>query len=87
MLQKQVSWPNLNTMIMVENALKNFGESLITVPELKRSLPKQINHNVLKLILQYLEESNKILTTINGITWIHNSNKNLKKYIADGLEL
>jgi len=87
MIQKQVIWPKLNTVIMVENTIKNSTESLMTIPELKRSLPKQINHNILKLILRYLEESNKILTTTNGITWIHNINKNLKQFIADGFEI
>jgi hypothetical protein len=87
MMQKQQTWPKLNTVIMVENTIKNSDKSLITIPELKRKLPKQINHNTLKLILQYLEESNKILTTINGITWTHNTNKNLRQSIVDGFEL
>jgi hypothetical protein len=79
--------PTLNTVIMVEETLKNMDESVITVAELKRKLPKQINHNTLKLILEYLEESNKIAVSIKGITWIHNLNPNLKKSISKGLEL
>ncbi|MDP3639736.1 MAG: hypothetical protein Q8R53_00850 [Nanoarchaeota archaeon] len=63
------------------------NESVITVAELKRRLPRQINHNTLKVILEYLEVSNKILVTMRGITWIHNPNQNLRKAIAEGLEL
>ena len=79
--------PTLNTVLMVENVLKDMNESVITVAELKRRLPRQINHNTLKVILEYLELSNKILMTMRGITWIHNPNPNLRKAIAAGLEL
>jgi len=79
--------PTLNTVIMVEGAIKNSNESTLTVAELKRQLPKQVNHNTLILILHYLEESNKIMVGMKGITWIHNSNKNLKKEIEEGLEI
>jgi len=79
--------PTLNTVIMVEETLKNMDESVITVAELKRRLPKQVNHNTLKIILEYLEISNKIVITMKGITWIHNPNPNLQKAIAQGLEL
>ena len=79
--------PTLNTVIMVENTLKNMDESVISIAELKRRLPRQVNHNTLKTILEYLELSNKIVVTIKGITWIHNPNPNLQKAITRGLEL
>ncbi len=79
--------PTLNTVIMVENALKNMDESVVSVAELKRKLPKQVNHNTLKVILEYLEESNKIAATMKGITWIHNTNQKLKKAVEKGLRL
>ena len=79
--------PTLNTVIMVENTLRNMEESVISIAELKRKLPKQVNHATLKIILAYLEESNKIAVTIKGITWIHNPNPNLRKAISRGLEL
>ncbi len=79
--------PTLNTVLMVEEVLKNMNESVITIAELKRRLPKQVNHKTLMVILSYLEKSNKIAVTLKGITWIHNTNENLKKAIARGLEL
>jgi len=79
--------PTLNTVLMVEDTLKRMNESAIKISELKRKLPKQINHNTLMIILEYLERSNKILVGLKGITWIHNINKNLKKAIAEGLEV
>ena len=85
--KKAEHYPTLNTVFMVEDTLKNMDESVISVAELKRILPKQINHNTLKLILEYLEESNKIAVTMKGITWIHNTSPKLRKAIKEGLEL
>lgn len=79
--------PTLNTVLMVEETIKNADESVLTVAEIKRRLPKQVNHTTLMTILLYLEESNKIIVTLKGITWIHNTNPQLQKAIAKGLEL
>ena len=86
-IQKLEHSPTLNTVLMVERALKNSAESVITIAELKRTLPKQVNHNTLKIVLEYLEESNKIAVSLKGITWIHNTNQNLRRAINQGLEL
>ena len=72
---------------MVEDTLKSTDESVISVAELKRRLPKQVNHYTLMAVLGYLEESNKIAVTLKGITWIHNPNPKLRKAIAGGLRL
>jgi len=37
---------------MVEDTLKNMDESAITIAELKRRLPRQVNHDALKIILE-----------------------------------
>ena len=77
--------PTLNTVIMVEETIKNSDKPVITVAELKKSLPRQVNHNTLIRILEYLEESNKIAVSIKGITWIHNTK--LMVAARKGLEL
>ena len=79
--------PTLNTVLMVEDALRNANESIVSVAELKKLLPKQVNHNTLKGILEYLEESNKIAVTMRGITWIHNPNPQLRKAVEKGFRL
>ncbi|MDP3734704.1 MAG: hypothetical protein Q8R37_05740 [Nanoarchaeota archaeon] len=86
-MQELIHSPTLNTVMMVEEVLKKMNESVITIAELKRRLPRQVNHTTLKVILEYLELSNKILVTMRGITWIHNTNPQLRKAIAQGLEL
>lgn len=85
--KKPEHWPTLNTVIMVENTLKRMNESVISIAELKRKLPRQVNHNTLMLILEYLEKSNKIAVTLRGITWIHNINPNLRNALNKGLEI
>lgn len=80
-------WPTLNTVIMVEETIKKSGYSVIKIADIKRNLPKQVNHLTLMVILKYLEECNKILVTLDGITWIHNRNPNLRNAIMAGMEL
>ena len=86
-VQKLEHSPTLNTVLMVENLLKNMKESVITMAEIKKKVPRKINHNTLKVILEYLEESKKIEITMKGSTWIHNTSPNHKKAIATGREL
>ena len=85
--EKEIHWPTLNTVMMVEEVLRKVNESAITMAELKRRLPRQVNHNTLVIILRYLELSNKIAYGSKGITWIFNPNQNLRKAIAEGSEL
>jgi len=85
--QKRPHWPTLNTVIMVEETFKSLEGSVISVAELKRNLLRQVNHNTLMLILRYLEDSNKILVGLRGITWIHNQDKRLRAAIKEGTEI
>lgn len=85
--KKPAHWPTLNTVMMVEDILKKMNKSIISIAELKRKLPRQVNHLTLMVILEYLEKSNKIAATLKGITWIYNENPNLKRAISHGIEL
>jgi len=79
--------PTLNTVIMVENTLKNMNDSVFKISAIKKKLPKQVNHNTLMHILEYLENSNKIYVGLRGITWIHNTNQKLQEDIKKGTRL
>lgn len=79
--------PTLNTIIMVEDTIQNSPDSVITIAELKKALPRQVNHYTLMTILEYLEKSNKIVVGLRGITWIHNTNQNLRNVAIYGREL
>jgi len=79
--------PTLKTILMVEDTIKNSPDSVITIAELKKAPPKQVNHNTLMTVLEYLENSNKIAVGLRGITWIQNDNKNLRNVAIHGLGL
>lgn len=86
-IEKVAHWPTLNTVIMVEDALKKMNKSIISIAELKRKLPRQVNHLTLMVILEYLERSNKIAVSLKGISWLENNNPNLRKAIAQGTRI
>jgi len=73
-----IHYPNLKTMLMVENILRN-ADKMIDREELKRRLPSKIMHQTLNLILKYFEEKGMIIDTSNGILWIYNPSPKLKK--------
>lgn len=66
---KHQHWPTLNTVIMVEDTLKKFKEEVVSVADLKKQLPRQVNHITLMVILEYLEKSKKIEVKLKGISW------------------
>jgi hypothetical protein len=85
--EKPTHWPTLNTVIMVEETIKKSENSAISVAELKRKLPRQVNHNTLILILEYLEKSGKIAVGLKGIVWVHSDSRLLKELIKKGTEI
>lgn len=79
--------PNLRTVVMVENVLSSMNQSVVSVAELKKMLPHEVNHTTLIVILEYLEGSNKIAVSLKGISWIYNENAKLRTVVARGKEL
>ena len=67
--QRTLHSPTLDTVQMVEEAVRK-AKQVITVAELKRKLPRKVNHNTLKVILAYLQKSGKIEFTPDGAVWI-----------------
>jgi len=61
--------PTLNTVFMVEETIKD-AKQVLSIGELKRRLPKKINHYTLKYILYYLQKSGKVEFTPDGVVWI-----------------
>lgn len=87
-LKKLEHSPTLNTVIMVEETLKNMENSVMTIAELKRKLPRQVNHNTLLNILDYLDRSGKIYIGTRGITWVQSeSTPAFREALARGRRL
>lgn len=81
-----IHYPNLKTVLMIEDTLKN-ANHLLTREQLKKKLPVQIMHQTLNVILSYLEESGKIIDGRKGILWIYNPSKKLERAIQEGVEV
>ncbi len=81
-----IHYPTLKTVLMVEDVLKR-ANNLMTREQLKKKLPTKIMHQTLNVILNYLEDSGKILDGRKGILWVHNPSPKLDKAIKEGVEL
>ncbi|MDP3916999.1 MAG: hypothetical protein Q8Q42_01795 [Nanoarchaeota archaeon] len=78
--------PTLNTVMMVEDVLKDAGE-VISLAELKRRLPKKVMHQTILQVLDYLQLSGKILIGTKGILWVFAERKELEQMISMGTEV
>ena len=76
-------YPNLNTVLMVETFLKRNRDVPITIADIKRKLPRQVMHDTLKVILEYLWRSGKIIYGPKGVQWIYSEPDHLKKMLED----
>ncbi|MFT4312226.1 MAG: hypothetical protein ACMXYF_03280 [Candidatus Woesearchaeota archaeon] len=70
--------PTLNTVMMVEETLEN-QEEIISISQLKRILPKQIMHQTLMAVLNYLEYSGKITISNRKVLWTFKPVSKLKQ--------
>ena len=77
-------YPKLDSILMVEKAIQN-SKDYPTRMELWRSLPKQTQYQTFKLVLDYLESSNKIMFDDDKIIWIFSNNKKLNKLIQEAV--
>ena len=80
-------YPNLNTVLMVEDFLEKHRDIPIQISELKKMLPKQIMHQTLKIILEYLWRSGKIIYGPRGVQWIYSKPEHLKDMMEGSLEV
>lgn len=78
--------PTLNTVIMIEETIKN-ADGLMTIPELRRALPKQVMHQTFMAVLDYLEYSGKIAIHDNKVLWTFNDSRKLLKARKSGIKI
>jgi len=84
---KTFRYPNLNTVLMVEDFLEERRDSPISLNELAKNLPKQVMRSTLQIILEYLWKSGKIIFGPKGIQWIYVEPEHLNKMMKDSLEV
>lgn len=86
-INKQGRYPNLGTVLMVEEFLKKHSDVPLKISELKKKLPKQVMHQTLAIILEYLWRSGKIIYGPRGVQWIYAEPEHLKKMLDGSLEV
>jgi hypothetical protein len=79
-------YPRLDSILSVERAIQNYEGYPIKM-ELWRSLPKQMQYQTFKLILAYLETSNKIMFQDGKIIWIFANNRKLNKLMDEAVSV
>ena len=67
--QTVLHYPRLDTVLMVEKSIRE-SEDYPTKFQLSRMLPKSVMYQTLEVILDYLEESGKIVIKDGQIIWI-----------------
>ena len=68
----------LAEVLLVEETIQDCEESIVTLSQLKKLLHGKITQNTLWNILDYLDEKNRIATSLKGVTWIKHTKKLLQ---------
>ena len=77
-------YPRLDTVMMVEEAIRNAKE-YPSKRQLWLSLKKKVMYQTFNVIIEYLEESNKIIIDKDGaVVWIWDPD-GVKKLLKSGL--
>jgi hypothetical protein len=79
---KIIHYPRLDTVMMIEDAIRSAKE-YPTKAELLRRLPKKVMYQTFNLVLEYLQRSNKIIVTKDGrIIWVFADDEKLRKLLV-----
>ena len=79
-------FPKLDSILTVEDVIQK-SEDYPTRMELWKSLPKKMQYQTFKLILDYLERSNKIMFQEDKIIWIFANSKRLNELIQGAVKI
>ncbi|MBI2044553.1 hypothetical protein HYT23_00690 [Candidatus Pacearchaeota archaeon] len=80
-------YPNLSTVLMVENFLRIHRDLPMKISEIKKKIPRKVMHQTLIIILEYLWKSGKIIYGPRGIQWIYSEPEHLRVMFKDSLEI
>jgi len=81
MKQEVIHYPQLDTVLMVEKAIKE-AEDYPSLRQLWLSLPKKMMYQTFRVIIDYLVESHKILICDDGkVMWVAIDNEKLRQTV------
>jgi len=78
--------PTLATIRMVENTIRK-STNYPTKKALWQSLPRQVQYQTFKRIIDYLLESHKIILNEHEIVWVFPDNAKLKRALAKSIRV
>ncbi|ODS42714.1 MAG: hypothetical protein MSIBF_05290 [Candidatus Altiarchaeales archaeon IMC4] len=84
-MQEVLHYPRLDTVLMVESALKE-ADLAISKNELLRRLPKQVMRPTLNVIIDYLEEKGLVMVGEKGVLWVHNESPKMRKLLEESVD-
>jgi hypothetical protein len=82
----EIRYPNLSTILMIEDYLKKNKDLPIKITNLRENLPKKIMFKTLKLALDYLYISGKIIYGPRGFQWTFQESDSIKNFLKDAYE-
>ncbi len=85
-MENILHYPQLDSILMVEKIIQKIKD-YPTRMELWKALPKKMQYQTFKLILDYLERSNKIMFDKGKIVWIFPNNKKLNELIQAAISV
>ena len=85
-MENILHYPQLDSILMVEKMIQE-AKNYPTRMELWRVLPKKMQYQTFKLILNYLEKSNKIIFEGDKIVWIFPNSKKLNELIRGAISV
>ena len=85
-MENILHYPQLDSILMVEGIIQKM-KIYPTRMELWKSLPRKMQYQTFKLILDYLEGSNKIMFDKDKIIWIFPNNKKLNDLIQGAVSI
>jgi len=85
-MENILHYPQLDSILMVEKIIQE-AKDYPTRMELWRSLPKKMQYQTFKLILDYLEKSNKIIFDNDKVVWIFPNSKKLNELIRGAINV
>ena len=75
--QKPIHYPNLKTVLMVESFLQEQRKP-VSRNAILNNLPKKTMRQTLNIVLEYLELSNKVYISDQGVEWVFDEGAKLK---------
>jgi len=85
-LKNILHYPNLKTVLEVENIIKN-SELPLTKYKIHQNLKNKVMKSTLNVIIDYLDDRGIIYNGKKGIIWTYQPHKILNKRIKNGLEI